>query len=77
MMEMLTYFQYVTQDKLMYLHDFSVAYRYRKSISIIENVVYIYKERETYMFLAWYFSDISHCLSKWFTDGHRNLPGGR
>ena len=49
---------------------------------IIQSVIYIEREREKEkelereMFLASHFSDNSRCLSKWFTDVHRNLPGG-
>ena len=55
---------------------FSVAYRYRKSISIIESVIYIYISIYIYIeryveFMASQFSDISRCLSKWFIEIYR------
>ena len=71
-MEMLTYFHRMSLNKNCGCMIFSVAYRYRKSMSIIERVIYIYMYVYIYIylkFLASYIRDPSRV--------YRNLPGGR
>ena len=59
-MEMLTYFHSMSLNEDCGCMIFSVAYQYRKFMSIIERVIiYIYIE-----FFASYFCDPSHCLAK-------------
>ena len=65
-MEMFTYFHRMSLNKNCGCMIFSVAYPYRKSMSIIERVIYIYIYIE---FLASYICDPSRV--------YRNLPGGR
>ena len=65
-MEMLTYFHRMSLNKNCGCMIFSVAYRYRKSMSIIERMIciYIYIERERERVLGIIYSRFLPCLSK-------------